>query len=173
MRETAVGFDAVGPQVRLIPFGHDQCAFAGPEYDSVGVDVIGDHSFVSFRINGPDASACRVGDKQPEVTGDNQVVACDVRGDDGVVAIRVVGHHLFVTVSASVQSSVAAEHQSVGTSGLFGKDCDLSGVRVDAVDAVVGNVGEEDIAITVDRGSFSEPVAATDKLPVFAGHQDL
>ena len=47
-------------------------------------------------------------------------------------------------VLAGVEATVGTEHQAIGAAGVFAPDGHLA-VKSDFVDAVVGDVGEEDV----------------------------
>jgi hypothetical protein len=74
----------------------------------------------------------------------NEVISLDTGSKDFEGAIAVVTHDLIVRGAAGVEFFVRSEGQAVGTSRLFRKDADSS-LSIDAMNAVVGNIGEEKV----------------------------
>ena len=73
--QTAIGFDATRPQMRLLAVGDDQRAFARPEDDSIGTESLCDNAFLSVWTDVPHLPVGRVGEPPSDATAMSLQVA--------------------------------------------------------------------------------------------------
>src|SRR5262249_60390281 len=81
--ETSVTFDSKRPQHRFQRFGDHQRPLIGPEDDAVWPDPVGYDLLLAFWIDVPYAAGRWIGEIDPSVAGDDEVVRVHVFGDHG------------------------------------------------------------------------------------------
>jgi len=130
--------------------------------DPVGIVDSGvDDPFLELVVSEPDLFVAGIG-PITDAAGDGEVIAGDLCEEGVGGAVGFVNDDLFLAAGSSEQVAVAVEFEAAHAAGVFGEYCNRT-VLGDAMDSIVGDVGEEDFALGIGSDGFGEFVAFTDE----------